>query len=187
MHDNQFFFFYLVYYLIAGRLGDSQSAHFRSRRRELVIVLRFGIIEQLCGLLVGLLGLGILLNLLQEGRVGEGTLLGDSETTLCAGAGQAPVQPSHDVGEQLVEVDARQNGSVGPSNQRDVGDGVLSTAWTSDVVAVGEARVEDAVEALRLAYITLNTIGNLFLGETEEVIGLTLPVVRKLGSVSIGR
>lgn len=174
MHDNQFYFSTCFEFDVRSSFG-SKPNHFRLGRCELVIVLRLGIIEQLGSLLVALLSLRIFLDLLQVGCICKATLLGDSETALCAGAGHASVQPSHDVGEQLVNVDARQNGDIGPSKQRYVGDGILSTARTSDVVTVSEARVEDAVETLRLAYVSLDTIGNLFLGEAKEVVRLTLP------------
>lgn len=185
MHDNQYFF-YLFWFLIPDRLSIRSRVTFRSRRREFVIVLRLGIIEQLGGLLVALLGLRILLNLLQIGRIGEATLLGYSETTLGAGAGHASIQPSHDVGEQLVQVNARKNGNIGPSDQRDVSDGILSTAWTSDVVAVSETRVENTVEPLRLAHVSLDTIGDFFLGKPKEVVGLTLPTKEKKMKISKG-
>lgn len=148
----------------------------RSRRRKLVIVLLLCIIQQLGRLFIALLSLRVLLDFFQVGRVGERTLLGHGEPALGARARQASVQPGNDVGEQLGQVNPGQDGDIRPAQHRDVGDGVLAATRASQVVTVGEAGVEDAVEPLRLADVALDAVGDFFFSEAEEVVGLTLPI-----------
>lgn len=75
-----------------------------------------------------------------------------------------------------MDVDAGEDGDVGPSQDGDVGDGELAAARADDVVAVLQAGIEYAVETLRLADVPLDAIGDLLLGEAEEVVRLALPM-----------
>lgn len=84
----------------------------------------------------------------------------------------AAVKPLLDVGE-LVQVHARPHGYIGPADDGHVSDGELVA---HDVVAAGQARVEDAVEALCLAYVALDGIGGLVFAVADEVVCLALPV-----------
>jgi hypothetical protein len=90
--------------------------------------------------------------------------------------------PRLDVGE-LVQVDSREGAGVDPADQRHVGDAVLVA---DDVVARSQPGVEDAVQALRLAYVALDGVGGLGGREAGEVVCLALPVVRG-GGISVYR
>ncbi len=80
------------------------------------------------------------------------------------------------MGELARNIKPAERADVDPPDQTDVSDAVLPPAGASDIVAVGETGVQDAVEALRLADVALDRVGDLFSGGAEEVVGLALPV-----------
>lgn len=68
-------------------------------------------------------------------------------------------------------VDGAVGGGVYPAEQGHVGD---REAVADDVLVGGEVGVEDAVEALGLADVALDGVGDLLLGGADEVVGLAL-------------
>lgn len=115
----------------------------------------------------GLLCTGAL-SRIQHGRVGH------CKASLDRRAIPEPQQPGLDVGEHVVGRGGGQFQAVDPAHKGNVGDAVLAAAVAHQVVAVLEAVVEDAVQALRLAHVALHAVGHLFLGKAHKVAGLAL-------------
>lgn len=84
-----------------------------------------------------------------------------------------PEQPRLDVGELVVR-GAGKRQAVDPAYQGNVGDAVLAATRANDVIAIGQAGVEDTIETLRLSHVALHGIWNLLLGEAHKVVGLAL-------------
>jgi hypothetical protein len=75
------------------------------------------------------------------------------------------------------QLDAAEPRDIHHGDQADVGDAVASAAGASDIVAIGEVCVENAVQALCFADVTLDGVGVVGWvgGEAEEEVDLTLP------------
>ncbi|OAQ92331.1 hypothetical protein VFPFJ_04071 [Purpureocillium lilacinum] len=147
-----------------GSRSRSRSTNKRLRRSVLVPVLLLRLVDNLFER-PRLLGGLPLLRL--EGR--DGRRVGDGEAPLHGRALPAARQPRLDRGE-LVDGDGGEVEAVDPAEQRNVGDAVLALAGAHDVVAVLEARVEDPVQPLRLADISLDGIRDFLLGKADEVV-----------------
>lgn len=153
------------------------------RRSVLVVVLRLGIVQKLLNTDLLLLGLCVLFLLLQEGSIRKARRRGNGESSLDTRSLETSLDPSVDVWKQGRDVNTAEDGNVGPSQQGNVGDAELALAGTHDEIAVLEARLEDTVQALGFAYVALRSVGDLLLGEAEEVVCLALPVRRRVSTV----
>lgn len=114
----------------------------------------------------------ITLQLLLEGLVGDARLRRNRQALLDRRPRGNLLPPLVQVRER-VEVHAGEVGDVDPREAGDVGDAVLAA---DKVLVVFEARIKDAVEALRLAHVALRGVGDSFFREAVEVVGLALPV-----------
>lgn len=73
------------------------------------------------------------------------------------------------------EVNSSVRAGIDPPDEAYVGNAVPAPARTGDVVAVGEPRVEDAIQPFCLTDVALDGPGNLLWSRAEEVVRLALP------------